>query len=306
METQNTAPQEEKKQNKIFLYLFLLMTVACGVFGWLYWIQKNETTEVTTENIQITQESEVVKRDLQQLQSDYAELKTNDENLNKEIEEKRTLIEQLQKDAEKHKNDAWIIAKLKKETKTLRAIMQHFVVSIDSLNMLNKHLMAQNDSVSTVLNTEKEKSAILQNEKEKLFKVGSVIKVSPIEVVAMNEKGKDKADETQKAKRTDKIKIAFKLEENKIAPRGERTIFVRIIMPDGKEWCDTPDADHMFSFGNSKGFFAMKKSIQYTNEDLNVEMFIRRKENQELLPGKYIVEVCMDNTTIGNNIIALQ
>jgi DNA repair exonuclease SbcCD ATPase subunit len=306
MEDQKQSQPEEKKQSKLFLYLFLLMTLACGVFGWLYWMQKSETTEVTTENIQITQESEIVKRDLQQLQSDFESLKTDDEEIKQEIEEKKTLIEQLQKDAEKHKNDGWIIAKLKKETKTLREIMQHFVVSIDSLNQLNKQLMARNDSVSTELHTEKEKSASLLNEKEKLFRVGSVIKVSGVEAVAMNDRGKGKSDETQKARKTDKIRITFNLEENKIAPKGERTLYVRIVMPDGKEWCDSPDADHLFSFSGSKGFFALKKSIQYTNEDLKVELYVAKKEKQELPSGKYSIEVCMDHAIIGTNTLTLQ
>ena len=125
-------------------------------------------------------------------------------------------------------------------------------------------------------------------------------------MTAMNAKGKNKLDETTKAKRTDKIKIAFKLGENKIAPKGVRTIYVRIVTPDGKEWCDSPDADHMFTFGNSKGFYAMKKSLQYDNEDISVEMFVRKKTNEELLPGKYIIEVAMDNAVIGNGALELE
>ena len=207
---------------------------------------------------------------------------------------------------EKHKNDGWIIAKLKKETKTLRDIMQHFVVEIDSLNTLNKTLIAQKDSVSTELSSEKQKSSTLQTEKDKLFKIGSLIKASGMTVTALNVKGKNKSDETTKAKRTDKIKISFKLGENKIAPKGQRTIYVRIVTPDGKEWTESADADHMFSFGNSKGFYAMKKAIQYDNEDISVEMFVRKKENEELLPGKYLVEVNMDNATIGNSTIELE
>lgn len=305
METTET-PGQEKKKGKVVLLLLIFMTITSAVFAWLYWIQKSEKDTVITENIQITQESEIVKRDLQQLEAEYDALKTDDENIKKEIEEKKALIEQLQKEAEKHKNDAWIISKLKKETKTLRDIMQHFVVEIDSLNTLNKTLIAQKDSVTSELTTEKQKSSTLQTEKDKLYKIGSIIKTSGMTVTALNVKSKTKMDETTKAKRTDKIKIAFKLEENKIAPKGQRTLYVRIVTPDGKEWTESADADHMFTFGNSKGFYAMKKSIQYDNEDVSVEMFIRKKENEELLPGKYLVEVNMDNATIATSALELE
>src|SRR5690349_10232480 len=109
--------------------------------------------------------------------------------------------------------------------------MQHFVVQIDSLNTMNKKLLAENDSVNTQLNTEKQKSSTLQSEKDKLYQIGSMIKASGMTVAALNVKSKDKATETTKAKRADKIRIAFKLEENNIAPKGPRTLYVRIVMP---------------------------------------------------------------------------
>lgn len=306
METTDSTPKEQKqKRDKLFLYLFLFMTLVCCVLAWLFWTQKAETDEVIVANVQITEESDQVKGELQKLYSDYEALETQDASLKAEIEEKKALIEQLQKDAEKHKDDAYIMAKLKKETKTLRNIMQHFVVEIDSLNTLNKKLMAENESVSTQLSSEKQKSSSLQSEKEKLFQIGSLIKASGMMVTALNVKSGSKTDETKKAKRTDKIQIAFKLEQNDIAPKGPRTLYARIVMPDGKEWCDSPDADHLFTFGTSKGYYAMKKSLQYNNEAISVEMLVRKKESQELLPGKYHVEVCMDNTPIGKATLEL-
>ena len=290
METKEPSltPKEEKPKRNKFVYLFWFMTCVCIVMAFLFWNQKTETQSVVTENIQITQESEVVKRDLQNLQTEYAMLETNDQFLKPEIEEKKALIEELQREAEKHKDDAYIMARLKKETKTLRDIMRHFVVEIDSLNTLNKKLIAVNDSVKTELTTEKQKRSTLQNEKDKLYQIGSIIKSSGMAVTAVNVKSKNKMDDTKKAKRTDKIKIEFKLEANNIAPKGPRTIYVRIVKPDGKEWCDSPDADHLFTFGNSKGYYAMKKSLQYNNEDVSVELYVRKKESEELLPGKYL------------------
>src|ERR1039458_7662945 len=301
METNETTQQENKpKRDKLFLYLFIFMTIACAVLVWLFWSQKNKTQDVIDTNIQINQESEVVKKDLNQLQTEYDALKTDDEGIKKEIEEKKDEIAKLQAEAEKHKNDAYIISKLKKETKTLRDIMQHFVVEIDSLNTMNKKLIAEKDSVSTELHSEKKKSSSLQTEKDKLYKVGSVIKASGMAVTAFNVKSKGKENDTQKARKTDKIKITFKLSENRIAPKGKREIYVRMITPDGKEWTESADADHMFTFNNSKGFFAAKKSITYENDEMPVEILVKKKDKEEFLPGKYQIEVNMDNNTIGS------
>jgi hypothetical protein len=288
------------RSKKFLLLLVLLMTLVASVFAWLYWIQKNKTQEVITENMQVTAEAEIVKRDLQQLQKEYESLKTTDSLMKNEIHEKSILIAQMQIEAEKHKNDAYIIAKLKKETQTLRDIMKHFVKEIDSLNTLNKSLIASKDSVTTELKSEKQKSMALQTEKEKLYKMGSVIKANEIKVKAIHLRGKNKEEEVTKAKKTDKILISFKLGENKIAPKGTRTIYIRMITPDGKEWTESADADHTFTFGNSKGFYAAKKTIQYDNEETEVVMYVNKKEDEVMLPGKYIIEINMDNSVIGS------
>jgi len=304
--TETSSQQEKPKQNKLFLFLFIFMTAACGVFAWLYWIQKSETQSVVGENIQITQESETVKKDLQQLQKEYEGLQTTDSLLKNEIQEKATLIAQMQIQAEKHKNDAYIMAKLKKETKTLRDIMQHSVVQIDSLNTLNRKLTAEKDSVSTELLGEKQKSSTLQTEKDKLYKIGSALKAGEINIKAYNVRGKDRQSEITKANKTDKIQISFVLGENKIAPKGTRTIYIRMVTPDGKEWTESADADHMFTFGNSKGFYAVKKTIQYDNEATEVVLSIKKKQNEDFLSGKYLIEVNADNTTIGNASLELE
>ena len=64
-----------------------------------------------------------------------------------DIDAKRERIEELIKEAAKHKGDATIISKLKKETQTLRSIMQSYVRTIDSLNTLNQTLEAEKKTV---------------------------------------------------------------------------------------------------------------------------------------------------------------
>jgi len=73
------------------------------------------------------------------LQKDYESLETSDKAMQKDIEEKRARIEELIKEAAKHKGDKYIIAKLKKEAETLRAIMIGYVHTIDSLKHIKSN-----------------------------------------------------------------------------------------------------------------------------------------------------------------------
>ncbi len=44
--TENTSQEQQPKRDRLFLYLFLLMTIASVTLGWLYWTQKSETQVV--------------------------------------------------------------------------------------------------------------------------------------------------------------------------------------------------------------------------------------------------------------------
>ena len=87
MENESAPKATKPKRDKLTLFLLIVMTLSCGVFAWLYWIQKSEKETVMSDNIAITQESEVVKKDLQQLQAEYDALKTDDEGIKKEMKE---------------------------------------------------------------------------------------------------------------------------------------------------------------------------------------------------------------------------
>ncbi len=57
--------------------------------------------------------------------------------------------------------------------------------------------------------------------------------------------GKKEA-ETTKARKTEKIKVSFTLGENKIAKTGEKTVYIRIMTPDGKEMAKSYDDNYKF------------------------------------------------------------
>src|SRR5207247_1803303 len=129
---------------------------------------RNEGVRERIVKEQIIVERDNVKTDLLALQQDYENLKTNNGEMQKEIDEKKTRIAELITQAEKHKNDAFIIKKLRQETETLREIMKHYVRTIDSLNTLNQTLVAEKKHVLKQLVVEKEKQTTLIKEKDEL------------------------------------------------------------------------------------------------------------------------------------------
>ena len=265
---------------------------------------------ITVEKENIAKDAEIVKQELIALQAQYSNLQVNNKAMQSEIDAKKTEIEELQKIAEKHKDDAYIISRLKKETQTLRDIMQHFVHEIDSLHTLNNNVIAEREIVKKELTGEKDKNSQLTKEKEELqntVNVASMLKAVGLAAVAIDErKGGKKESETTKAKRTDKIKIKFTLAENIVAKNGERVLYARIVTPDGKELTQMEDESHAFTFGKSKGYWASKKTINYANENTEVVMYAHARQGELFLNGKYMIEVNCDNATVGSATLVLE
>ena len=298
---------EEKEKSRrrggiIILWTVIILLMICnGVTIWLWKTSKNEIIREKIVTEQVIVERDNVKADLIVLQKDFEGLQGKDAAMQKEIEEKRERIAELIKQAEKHKGDTYIIKQLRKETETLREIMKGFVRTIDSLNTLNQTLVKEKKTVLKQLDYEKEKQTVLIKEKDELkttIAKGSVLTCFNITAKPVSYKRGKKEIETNKARKTEKIKVGFTLGENKIAKPGEKTVYVRIMTPDGKEMAKNYDDNYKFTFNKSNGYFAGKETLNYANIEISGVTYCEGQG--EYVPGKYVVEVTCDGVVIGS------
>lgn len=300
-QTPPANPQKEKKsRDLVYIIIIILLTATCGVLGYLLTQQKTQIEIITVEKEKVNSEKESLQAELKDMLTQYEGMKTNNAELNDKLEDQETKIKELMAQAEKHKDDAYIIKKLKKETETLRVIMQGFVHTIDSLNTLNITLREEKKGVEKELGTQKEKFSSLEKEKENLagqVKIGSRLRTKSISAVPQKVKSNNEHRETNRAKNTDVVRCCMNLDKNEIAKPGLKIIYMRVITPEGKVIADNNDEEHQFSFNGVKGLFSMKKEIDYQNEEMEVCMYLEIKS--EIPAGDYIVEVYTDEVEIG-------
>jgi len=301
-------PEEKQSNNKLVIILIVLLLAGNGIFGYLWWTEHQRANTVITEKETIIVERDNVKSELMDLKKQYETLQTDDKNLNANLEANKAKIDSLLEQAEKHKGDAYAIAKLKKETETLRRIMQHYVVVIDSLNTYAKQVVAEKEKVTADLGVEKDKSSKLSKDKEDLQKtvnMGSILKAeNPTAKGVKFRSGGKKEIETTKASRVERIKVSFVIGENKIAKKGSRTVYVRVTTPDGKELCKSPDEGNMVKFNGGKGYYAAKQEVSYNNDDVAVDVLCANPA--EFIPGKYLIDIICDDVIVGQTNITLK
>lgn len=312
MEDKKNNDQENRKKLH-FIYLFVIFALGATCIYLVTRVHdlKVQVVETTTSITQVIQERDEVKSDLESLRDQYEQLQTTDAALNAELQSKRAYIDSLLAEADKNKGNVAMIAKLKKETETLRRIMQGYVRTIDSLNTLNNTLRVEKQQALNQLDEEKGKVSNITRDKEALQ--GRIDKAALLSTVNARgtgvnvTRGGKKESETNKASKADKLKVSFDVADNDLTRPGAHTVYLRIMTPDGKELTKSEDSDHQFTWGENRGFYASKKSIDYQNQPMSVLMYVERPNpDNEFLPGTYRVEIVCDNAIIGETTFSLQ
>ena len=307
--TETQKPQEEKKKRGGFLPWLLLVCSLIGNGVLVYMFNQEKQIVIQKEEIikTVFVERDNIKGDLTTLKLDFENLHTNNKKLQKAIDEKKLQIDSLIQLAEKNKNNKYIIAKLRKETETLRQIMQGYVHTIDSLNTLNKKLIVEKNDVLKKLDEEKNKSSQLNKDKESLQT--TIDKASVLSCYGITAQGIDikkngkKQSVTTKAKKTDVIRVSYSLGENKLAKVGSKDVYVRIMTPDGKELAKSYDDNYKFKFDGSTGYYAGKTTIDYAHKEIGVTTSCEGSD--PFIPGKYIIEITCDGVVIGQSSLTL-
>jgi chromosome segregation ATPase len=283
-----------KKSIIIIIPIALLLIGALAYLG----IRLEQANKANEEMVQLFElEKEEMESEYSTFATQYDEMQillTNDSlvaQLEREKLRTQQLLEELR--ATKASNTAEI-ARLKKELKTVRAVMRSYVMQIDSLNQANAKLAQENKRVRTQYVEATKKVEVLQEEAKNLsdkVTLAAQLDATNMRIEPRNKRGKA----TNSVKNAIKFVINFTIVKNITATTGERSIYVRITKPDGSVL--TKDASRTFKYENTKLEYSIKKDIEYTGEEQGVTVYWDIEEF--LNPGEYTVYLFSDGVMIG-------
>lgn len=302
MESNPQANSGNNKNKIILLIIIALLLISNSITGWLYYKETQVSKNLVVQVVDTNNEKDQISEELNSLLGQYDELQTTNDTINAKLASEQERIKTLIEEIKNVKNaSSYQIAQYKKEISTLREIMKSFVTQIDSLNIRNQVLTAENIKVKTEFVKAKDVNTLLTKTNEDLSsKVtkGSVIKVSNLVATPLNKRGKDNT----KANKVDKIQVCFNLLENDLAPVGARNVYLRIARPDELVLADAET--NVFDFQGGKIVYSAKREIDYQNKTVNMCMFW--KNDEELIVGKYLVDIFIDGAQIGSTTFELK
>lgn len=253
-------------------------------------------------NQEMQQLFEVEKEEMENEYSNFAnqydelQIKINNDSLYQKLEQEKLKTQRLLEELRQVKSsNAAEIMRLRKELKTVRAVMRTYIIQIDSLNRINQQLTSENQSVKKKYNEATQQISSLSEEKKTLNEkvtLASQLDATHITVTPTNKRGK----KTDRIKRITRLDISFTVVKNITAETGQRTLYVRITKPNQEVL--TKSAANTFPYENRNISYSIKKYIEYTGEEQNVTVYWNVEEF--LQAGTYRVDIFADGNLIGS------
>jgi len=286
--TSNPKADSASKINKVLVALVILLSLAFGITLWQFFDLRKTAAQKGSEIEIMADERGELQNELEQMLNELDTMDTANDSMKVELSNRKNEIEGL---LAKVKDKDFAIYKLRKETTTLRTIMQGYVVVIDSINTLNVGLRSENEEVRSTLKQERSKAKQLQQKNDNLSSkvaLASRLDVSEVRVFGVNVKRDMTGKETDRARRTDKVRVCFKLNENKVAKAGKKPLYLRIIAPDGNILTAENVDDSRFEFSGGKGYYSGKMEVDYTQAEQELCLdWVKPSQEEVVLPGIY-------------------
>ena len=293
----------EKKPTLGVLYgiLGLLVVVLAVAVYMLLDLKKDyriTTQELEQRNEFIQAEKDSLEQELHEIYIGYDSLETDNQRLQEEMELQQEKIDRL---LTIQADDAYKIKMYKREMETLRSVLRSYIVQIDSLNMKNQELMAENIQLKNSeqeLQSQKEQLETEKAELEEVKDIASTLRASNIFVEPINDRNRPR----QRIRWIDKIRTDFVIRANSVVEPGEKTIYLRLIRPDGIA-LGSPELEVISHNGEDLPVSA-SRTVTYENEDLPVSIFWTN--NGEIVPGEYVAELYHKGKLIGTGNFVLK
>lgn len=324
---QPTPPKKDKPRDPIYVTIIILLMIGGGLLFMQYNDANKKISECNDQNAALSKErdqlmlamdqlgsgnSEEFLGDLSKLLTNYdtlisisTNLKEDKSNLLDSLESKRQRILELQDEVKRGKWTAGELFRKKKELEVLRSVMQDYVKRIDSLTTQNAELSLRLNKAQDHI--EEQDKTIVQYEKktntlEEKVAAGSVLTAAEMSAYGIRLRSNGDQRETDRAKRTNRVKACFKVMQNSIAKSGTKTLYLRVIEPGGAV---SSPGGLSFKAGGTEVEYSVKRDIDYQNQDLEVCIYYIFS-NTPPPEGTFKVEVWCEGHKIGNTTMDLK
>ena len=269
---------------KIALGIALVLFLATGFYTMnLY----NESKEDKKE---LTEQKQLVMNDLNAMAKQYDEAIGENEVANKNLIEARTRIQGLIDSLKISETNVKSLWRYKQKYASLQKEMDVLMAQNDSLKVENSYLATSLDSTRVRLEerTIFTDSLLVQNTAlAEVVENAAVLSTVGLKGFGVIERTSGKLIPTERASRTDKIRVCYTVAKNKLVQAGDQELYVQVIDPKN----NTLGLNEQVSFGEKTLNYSIISKFNYENINLNICEFVASKGQDNFEKGRYVVNI---------------
>ena len=300
-----------KTKHVLIAAIAVIIALVVGFF----FILRSQRSELEEEKaVLVNQQRDIMEEELTKLAAEYdiqykklsegqgeQKFSLATDSLISQILAERAKVEQLQKELKTSKaTSAKRIDQLSREVTTLRNVLRTYVVQIDSLQVANERLRAENTEVKANYERVTSQAQQLSSEKAHLtdrVKLAAKLDATAISITPVDKRGKP----TKNLSKITNLQIRFTVAKNVTAEVGEKTFYCRIMQPNDELL--TKAGGGTFAFEGKQIPYSIRRMIEYNGEETQLTMYWPVEES--LQHGTYSLRIFADGNLIGSATFSL-
>ena len=285
--------ENRKKTNQpLWLYALLGLLAIALVF----FIVRNSSLRTDKEALEAEKEMQRLdfQAEVDSLMKVHNDLKESYGELSQELAEKDSIIQADAVEIKRLLDSQWDYNRIKKKMTQLQEISQRYVRQMDSLYTVNRELVAENERIREEYQNERRQNTNLTRQKEELtnkVNQASTMRISNYSAQAVRFKGSGKESVTDRASRTERIRIDFTVAANELIKPGTKLFYVRIADPKRAIISKGSGDEYSFKANGETLQFTEKVRVNYDGKETAVRAYYTKPDAYELMPGTYFIDV---------------
>ncbi len=251
----------------------------------------------------VTDERNQMVQQLDELEAQYSQLTAEHEELEGQFRAQQVRVNQLRAQLRAGGGSSAEVEGYKAQIADLEAQLEEYRQQFDLLEAENIVLgnetsqMRASLAQTTSRNTELEMKA---QELETQLEKASVLTISGLEGTAL--RSRRRGDQpTDRARRTDKIRICFTVNQNLVAPSGNTDFLIRLVDPNNRVMTTSPD--NTLEFEGETIQYSLRRTINYQNDSQDICVVWDQVERFER--GYYNIVVFWEGNEVGYKLFEL-
>jgi regulator of replication initiation timing len=282
---------------KIALGILLALFLATGFYTSKLYNEKKENE--ATLNLEKNQ----VMADLNSMAKQYDIAIGENEITNERLEEARGRIQGLMDSLKISQNSVGNLWRYKKKFMALQKEMTVLMTENDALKVENSLLASSLDSTNVQLaeRTVFTDSLLSQNTQlANIVENAAVLQTTALEGAGVIERSSGKLIPTERARRSDKIRVCYTVAKNTLVGAGDKELYVQIIDP----LSNVLGSNEQIQFDTAVLNYSLISKFNYENKSLNICEYVA--PNDDFKKGRYIINIFNNSELVSTSEFVLR